>query len=75
LRRGEGTWDEFLTRHAATLVQCDSLNKRIWTATGLREYFCIPQVHAGVNAAAPMIGLAFCSANTPAAMNAVAMSN
>jgi putative transposase len=31
-KRGAGTWDEFLNRHAATLVQCDFLGKKIWTA-------------------------------------------
>lgn len=45
--RGEGTWDEFLTRHAATLVQCDFLNKRIWTAKGLRDVFVLVFLHVG----------------------------
>ena len=45
--RGEGTWDEFLTRHAATLVQCDFLNKRIWTPKGLRDVFVLVFLHVG----------------------------
>jgi putative transposase len=45
--RGEGTWDEFLTRHAATLVQCDFLHKRIWTAKGLRDVFVLVFLHVG----------------------------
>jgi putative transposase len=28
-RRGEGTWDEFLARHAKTLVQCDFLSRKV----------------------------------------------
>jgi len=46
-KRGDGTWDEFLRRHAATLVQCDFLNKRIWTATGLRDVFVLVFLHVG----------------------------
>jgi putative transposase len=50
-RRGEGTWDEFLTRHAATLVQCDFLNKRIWTPKGLRDVFVLVFLHVGTRRA------------------------
>ena len=50
-KRGEGTWDEFLTRHAATLVQCDFLNKRIWTAKGLRDVFVLVFLHVGTRRA------------------------
>ena len=50
-KRGDGTWDEFLTRHAATLVQCDFLNKRIWTATGLRDVFVLVFLHVGTRRA------------------------
>jgi putative transposase len=49
--RGEGTWDEFLSRHAATLVQCDFLNKRIWTVTGLRDVFVLVFLHVGTRRA------------------------
>jgi putative transposase len=44
-KRGEGTWDEFLTRHAQTLVQCDFLNRRVWTAKGLRDVFVLVFLH------------------------------
>jgi putative transposase len=50
-KRGEGTWDEFLTRHAATLVQCDFFNKRIWTAQGLRHVFVLVFLHVGTRRA------------------------
>jgi putative transposase len=50
-RRGDGTWDEFLTRHAKTLVQCDFLNKRIWTAKGLRDVFVLVFLHVGTRRA------------------------
>src|SRR5262245_4430706 len=50
-KRGAGTWDEFLTRHAATLVQCDFLNKRIWTAKGLRDVFVLVFLHVGTRRA------------------------
>jgi putative transposase len=46
-KRGGGTWDEFLKRHAATLVQCDFLNKRIWTVQGLRDVFVLVFLHVG----------------------------
>lgn len=35
----KGSWAEFLTMHAETLYQCDFFSKRIWTPTGLRQYF------------------------------------
>jgi len=33
-RRGEGTWDEFLARHAKTLVQCDFLSRKVVSLIG-----------------------------------------
>jgi putative transposase len=50
-KRGEGTWDEFLTRHAATLVQCDFLHQRIWSAKGLRDVFVLVFLHVGTRQA------------------------
>jgi putative transposase len=50
-KRGAGTWDEFLIRHAATLVQCDFLSKRIWTAKGLRDVFVLVFLHVGTRRA------------------------
>lgn len=40
-KRGEGTWDEFLKQHAASLWQCDFFSKRIMTLKGIREVFVI----------------------------------
>lgn len=44
-QRGTGPWDEFLKIHAETLWQCDFFSKRIWTATGLRQYFVLVFLH------------------------------
>jgi putative transposase len=44
-RRGEGTWDEFLTRHAKTLVQCDFLSRKVVSLTGFRELFVLVFLH------------------------------
>ena len=38
-KRGEGTWDESLKRHAATLWACDFFSKKLWTTKGLVEIF------------------------------------
>jgi putative transposase len=40
-KRGPGTWDEFLVRHAATLWQCDFFSKKIVSKTGLRDIFVL----------------------------------
>jgi len=40
-KRGEGTWDDFLKRHAQTLWQCDFIGKRVLTWRGWREAFFI----------------------------------
>lgn len=40
-KRGEGTWDEFLKQHAASLWQRDFFSKRILTLKGIREAFVI----------------------------------
>ena len=40
-KRGEGTWDEFLKQHAASLWQCDFSSKRVLTLTGIREAYVI----------------------------------
>jgi putative transposase len=40
-KRGEGTWDEFLKQHAASLWQCDFFSKRILTMKGIREVFVL----------------------------------
>jgi len=46
-RRGEGTWDDFITRHAATLWACDFFSKKVWTMTGLVEVFVLFFLHVG----------------------------
>src|SRR5688500_721735 len=40
-KRGEGTWDEFLKQHAASLWQCNFFSKRILTFKGVREAFVL----------------------------------
>jgi putative transposase len=40
-KRGEGTWDEFLKQHAASLWQCDFFSQRILTTKGIRKAFVI----------------------------------
>jgi putative transposase len=40
-KRGEGTWDEFLKQHAASLWQCDFFSKRILTLNGIRDVFVV----------------------------------
>lgn len=44
-RRGEGTWDEFLKQHAASLWQCDFFSKRILTLKGIRDVFVLAFLH------------------------------
>jgi putative transposase len=46
-KRGEGTWDEFLKQHAATLWQCDFLTIRSLTTAGFRDLFVIVFLHVG----------------------------
>lgn len=44
-KRGEGTWDEFLKQHAASLWQCDFFSKRVLTMTGFRHVFMLAFLH------------------------------
>jgi putative transposase len=46
-KRGEGTWDEFLKQHAATLWACDFFTKKVWTTKGLVEMFVLFFIHVG----------------------------
>lgn len=39
--RGEGTWDEFLKRHAATLWACDFFSQKVWTLGGMVDVFVL----------------------------------
>lgn len=43
--RGEGTWDEFLKMHAATLWQCDFCGKRVLTLKGWRDLYLLIFLH------------------------------
>jgi putative transposase len=43
--RGEGTWDDFLKRHASSLWQCDFFSRRIVTPTGLKQAFVLAFIH------------------------------
>ena len=44
-KRGPGTWDEFLKRHAKTMWQCDFFSKKVVSKTGLRDLFAIAFLH------------------------------
>jgi putative transposase len=46
-KRGEGTWSDFLTRHAASLWACDFFSKKVVTARGLVDYFVLFFIHVG----------------------------
>jgi putative transposase len=44
-KRDEGTWDEFLKQHAASLWQCDFFSQKVLTIKGFREVFMIAFIH------------------------------
>lgn len=44
-KRGPGTWDEFLKRHAASMWQCDFFSKKIVSKTGRRDIFVLVFLH------------------------------
>ena len=44
-KRGPGTWDEFLKRHAKTMWQCDFFSKKIVSKAGLRDIFVLVFLH------------------------------
>src|SRR5262249_50031395 len=46
-KRGEGTWDDFVKRHAATLWACDFLSVRSVTLTGCVDLFVLFFIHLG----------------------------
>jgi putative transposase len=46
-RRGQGSWDEFIRRHAQTLWACDFFSKKVWTRSGLVEVFVLFFIHVG----------------------------
>jgi putative transposase len=46
-KRGEGTWDDFVKRHAATLWAADFLTVRTLTAAGFVDLFLLTCIHIG----------------------------
>jgi putative transposase len=46
-KRGEGTWSEFVKRHADTLWACDFFTKKVWTKCGLTDVFVLFFIHVG----------------------------
>jgi putative transposase len=49
-KRGEGTWDEFLKRHAQTLWACDFFSAKVWTLRGAVDMFIFFRALRGVAA-------------------------
>ena len=46
-KRGEGTWSEFVKRHAETLWATDFVSKKVWTKNGLVDVFVLFFIHVG----------------------------
>jgi putative transposase len=46
-QRGEGSWDEFVQRHAKTLWACDFFSKKVWTRRGPVDVFVLFFLHVG----------------------------
>jgi putative transposase len=46
-KRGEGTWDAFVRRHAATLWATDFFSQKVWTARGMVDLFILFVIHVG----------------------------
>jgi putative transposase len=46
-KRGQGSWDEFLKRHFATLWSCDFFSVKTWTMAGLIDVYVLFFVHVG----------------------------
>jgi putative transposase len=46
-KRGEGTWSEFVARHAETLWATDFFSKKVWTTCGLVDVFVLFFIHIG----------------------------
>jgi putative transposase len=44
-KRGPGTLDEFIKRHAKTMWQCDFYSKKVVSKTGLRDLFVMIFLH------------------------------
>ncbi len=46
-KRGPGTWDEFVKRHASTLYACDFFSKQVWTLKGRVHMYLLVFIHIG----------------------------
>jgi putative transposase len=46
-QRGEGTWSDFVARHAATLWACDFLSVKSWTTRGVVDLYVLFFIHIG----------------------------
>jgi putative transposase len=46
-KRGVGTWDDYLTRHAATLWAADFLTVKSWTMAGFVDLYLLVFIHIG----------------------------
>jgi putative transposase len=44
-QRGQGTWDDFIRRHASTIWACDFFSKKVWTFRGLVDVFVMFFLH------------------------------
>lgn len=53
------TWSDFLTRHAATMWQCDFACKRKWTIRGMVDMYFLVFIHIGTR----RIWISPCTAN------------
>jgi putative transposase len=49
-QRGENSWDAFVKRHAHSLSACDFIIKKVWTTSGLRDYFILFFINVGTRA-------------------------
>ncbi|GIW91747.1 MAG: hypothetical protein KatS3mg109_2179 [Pirellulaceae bacterium] len=46
-KRGEGTWFDFIKRHKESLIACDFFSTKVWTMSGVVEYFVLFFIHVG----------------------------
>jgi putative transposase len=46
-KRGVGTWDDFITRHTATLWAADFLSVKTWTMNGVVDLYLLFLIHIG----------------------------
>lgn len=46
-KRGEGSWQDFLKRHAESLWACDFFSKKVWTLGGRIDVYVLFFIHHG----------------------------